>query len=107
MGFTVLMHLILPYPRYGFNGVYGTVLVPRKPRIARLRLSNGVVIDVYSIEALERLLKELKEVKPVKPDKPVEQVETIKSAQDNIAVDSSDFVANNPWVSIIAKRGSE
>jgi hypothetical protein len=107
MGFTVLMHLILPYPRYGFNGVYGTVLVPRKPRIARLRLSNGVVIDVYSIEALERLLKELKEVKPVKPDKPVEQVETIKSAQDNIAVDSSDFVANNPWLSIIAKRASE
>ena len=104
MGFTVLMHLILPYPRYGFNGVYGTVLVPRKPRIARLRLSNGVVIDVYSIEVLERLLKELKEVKPVKTDKPVE---TIKSAQDNMAVDASDFVSSNPWIAIISKKGSE
>lgn len=76
--------------------------MPRKPRVARVRLGN-VVIDVYSIEALERLLKELKEVKPVKP---VEQVETIKPAQDNIA-DTSDFLANNPWLSIISKRGSE
>ena len=106
MSFTVLMHLILPYPRYGFNGVYGTVLVPRKARVARVRLSNGVVIDVYSIEALERLLKEFKEVKPIQPVKPVEHVETNKPAQDNI-VGSSDFVSNNPWLSIISKRGSE
>jgi hypothetical protein len=71
-------------------------------------LNNGVVIDVYSIEVLERLLKELKEVSArARADKPVEQVEPIKSAQDNIAVDSSDFVANNPWLSIIAKRASE
>jgi precorrin-6B methylase 2 len=95
------MHLILPYPRYGFKGPYGTVLVPRKPRIARVRLANGVVIDVYSEEVLQRLLKELKSVEPVK------SVETIKPLQDNKAVDSNDFVANNPWLAIISKRGSE
>ena len=82
--------------------------MPRKPRIARVRLSNGVVIDVYSEEVLQRLLKELKEVKPVKPVKPVEQVETVKPLQDNSsAVDSSDFVSGNPWLTLIAKRGSE
>jgi len=105
------MHPISPYLRYGFNGVYGTVLVPRKPRVARVRLSNGVVIDVYSIEVLERLLKEFKEVKPVQPDKPDKTdkpIETIKPVQDNSrAVDSSDFVSGNPWLSIIAKRASE
>jgi hypothetical protein len=101
------MHLILPYPRYlryGFKGAYGTVLVPRKPCIARVRLSNGVVIDVYSIEVLERLLKELKEVKPVKPVEEDKSIETIKLAQDN---SGADFVANNPWLAIISKRGSE
>jgi hypothetical protein len=74
-----------------------------------VRLANGVVIDVYSIEALERLLKELKEVepvKPVKPDKTDKMAETVKLALDNIA-DSSDFLANNPWLPIISKRGSE
>jgi hypothetical protein len=114
MDFTVLMHLIFPYPRYGFNGVYGTVLVPRKPRIARVRLSNGVVIDIYSEEVLWRLLDALKTepVKVHKADKPVEAVETVKpsqdTSQDKVPVDSgADFVANNPWLAIIAKRGTE
>ena len=84
--------------------------MPRKPRVARVRWANGVVIDVYSIEALERLLKELKEVesvKPVKPDKTDKTAETIKPLQDNMAADSSDFLSGNPWLDIIAKRASE
>ena len=83
--------------------------MPKRPRIARLRLGD-LVIDVYDQDTLFRLLEAFKGENWDKEHKERKSVKKQKSSkavyEDSVSEDSNlpSFVEGNPWLETLSRR---